>query len=74
MAVAVALGRIRSEDSLPILFMLLGPAESNQNVKLATRKALQELAPGTDRGYEPDAEAAARAEAVAAWKAWLAER
>ena len=47
--------------------------DESVDVRRAAGESLFRLT-GTGRGYEPDAEAAARAEAVAAWKAWLAER
>jgi hypothetical protein len=51
-AAAVALGRFRDREALPALIALIGPAESNQNVRLASRKALQALAGGEDHGYD----------------------
>ncbi len=54
MAVAIALGRMRSDASAPVLLGMLDTSETNDNVRLAARKALQELAPGIDREYDVD--------------------
>jgi HEAT repeat protein len=51
-AAAIALGRMGDEDCVPVLLTLIGPGESNQNVRLGARKALQALAGGTDLGYD----------------------
>lgn len=51
-AVAIALGRLGDDEAVPSLLALIGPAETNENVKLAARKALQALAGGVDRGYD----------------------
>lgn len=51
-AVAIALARMDADDHVDTLLTLLGPAETNENVRLAARKALQELAGGTDRKYD----------------------
>lgn len=56
-AAAIAMGRMKNESSLASLLALLGPVETNDNVRLAARKALQALAGGTDREYD-----------VAAWR------
>ena len=52
MAAAIALGRMQNQATYESLLALLGPAETNANVRLAARKALQALAGGTDRGYD----------------------
>jgi hypothetical protein len=57
MAAAIAVGRIKAQDQWPLLVDLLAPQETVQNVRLHARKALQELAGGTDHGYD-----------VAAWR------
>ena len=49
---AISLGRIGSDQAVPVLLTLIGPSESNENVRLAGRKALQALAGGIDRGYD----------------------
>ena len=54
MAAAIALGRMQNEATHESLLLLLGPGETNANVRLAARKALQALAGGTDRGYSVD--------------------
>lgn len=51
-AAAIAMGRMKNESSVPVLLALLGPAETNDNVRLAARKALQALAGGIDREYD----------------------
>lgn len=51
-AAAIAMGRMKNESSLGPLLSLLGPAEKNDNVRLAARKALQELSGGIDREYD----------------------
>lgn len=51
-AAAIAMGRMQSESSVPALLALLGPGETNENVRLAARKALQALAGGIDREYD----------------------
>lgn len=56
-AAAIAMGRMQNESSVPTLLALLTPAETNDNVRLAARKALQALAGGVDREYD-----------VAAWR------
>lgn len=57
MAAAVAVGRMKAQDQWAQLVELLAPQETVQNVRLHARKALQELAGGTDHGYD-----------VAAWR------
>ena len=54
MAAAIALGRMQNQATFESLLVLLGPGETNANVRLAARKALQALAGGTDRGYSVD--------------------
>lgn len=54
-AAAIALGRMKNASSVAPLLALLGPVETNDNVRLAARKALQALAGGTDREYDVDA-------------------
>jgi HEAT repeat protein len=49
---AIALGRMKNPASHTSLLALLGPTESNPNVRLAARKALQALAGNVDRGYD----------------------
>ncbi|MEY2980555.1 MAG: HEAT repeat domain-containing protein [Planctomycetota bacterium] len=51
-AVAIALARMGAQDHVETLLALLGPGETNENVRLAARKALQELAGGADRKYD----------------------
>jgi hypothetical protein len=51
-AAAIALGRLGSADSHVALLALIGPAETNANVRLAARKALEALAGGVSRGYD----------------------
>jgi HEAT repeat protein len=51
-AAAIAMGRMKNQSSVGPLLALLGPAEKNDNVRLAARKALQELAGGIDREYD----------------------
>jgi HEAT repeat protein len=51
-AVAIAIARMGADDHVDTLLALLSPAETNENVRLAARKALQELAGGTDRKYD----------------------
>ena len=51
-ACAVALGRMNAQDQVPKLIDMLTPVETNPNVRLAARKALQALSGGADRGYE----------------------
>jgi hypothetical protein len=57
MAAALAIGRMNAQDRWRDLLELLGPQETVQNVRLHARKALAELAGGTDHGYD-----------VAAWR------
>jgi len=52
LASAIAMGRMANESSVPVLLALIGPAETNDNVRLAARKALQALAGGIDREYD----------------------
>lgn len=56
-AAAVALGRLNAQDHFEELLALIGPGEAVPNVRLAARKALQELAGQVDYGYD-----------VAAWR------
>ncbi len=49
---AIALGRMNAQEQHEALIALLEPAETNANVRLAARKALEALAGGTDRGYD----------------------
>ena len=51
MATAVALGRFGDAAAAPALIERLGSKETNLNVRMAARKALQSLAGGVDRGY-----------------------
>lgn len=51
-AAAVALGRLGDQDAYTRLLDLISPAETNPNVRLFARKALQALAGGLDRGYD----------------------
>jgi|688.fasta_scaffold250014_2 hypothetical protein len=57
MTATIAVGRTKAQDQWPLLVDLLAPQETVQNVRLHARKALQELAGGTDHGYD-----------VAAWR------
>ncbi len=57
MASCIALARMNAQDRAGELIELLGPRESVQNVRLHARKALADLAGGTDHGYD-----------VAAWR------
>lgn len=52
---AIALGRCNAQKQVEVLLTLLGPAETNLNVRLAAMKALEELAGGETRGYDVDA-------------------
>ena len=52
LAAAVSLGYLRNRDVNEALIARLGPVETNANVRLAVRKALQALAGGIDRGYD----------------------
>lgn len=49
---AVALGRMNAQEHYEGLIRLLEPGETNQNVRLVARKALQQLAGQVDRGYD----------------------
>ena len=51
-AAAVALGRSNHRPSYNALLALIGPAETNANVRLHARKALEALAGGVTRGYD----------------------
>ena len=51
-SVAIALARMGADSQVDTLLALLGPGETNENVRLAARKALQELAGGADRKYD----------------------
>ena len=51
-AAVIALGRMGDPEAHTVLLTRLGPAESNANVRLAARKALQVLAGGVDREYD----------------------
>jgi hypothetical protein len=51
-AAAIALGRFGDPAAHKTLLLLLGPNESNPNVRLCARKALQALAGGADRVYD----------------------
>jgi HEAT repeats len=52
MNAAIALGRMGNQESHKVLLKLILPAETNANVRLAARKALQALAGNTDGGYD----------------------
>lgn len=52
MNAAIALGRMNAQDQFENLLTMLGPAETVPNVRLAARKALQQLAGNVDRGYD----------------------
>lgn len=56
-ATAVAIGRLNGQQHTEILIGMIGPQEPVPNVRLAARKALQELAGQADYGYD-----------VAAWR------
>jgi len=49
---AIALGRMGNQESHKVLLKMIVPAESNANVRLAARKALQALAGNMDGGYD----------------------
>lgn len=49
---AIALGRLGNPSAVESLLTLIGTAEANENVRLASRKALQALAGSVDRGYD----------------------
>lgn len=51
-ATALAVGRLNNTAGYTTLLSLIGPAETNANVRLCARKALQALAGGADRGYD----------------------
>lgn len=51
-AAAIAMGRMKNDSSVPVLLTLLESSETNDNVRLAARKALQALAGGIDREYD----------------------
>jgi HEAT repeat protein len=53
-AAAVALGFLGNRDSHRALLARLSAEETNANVRLAVRKALQALAGQVDRGYDVD--------------------
>ena len=53
-ATAIALGRMKNQETYAVLLTLLGVAEPNQNVRLAARKGLQALAGNVDAGYDVD--------------------
>lgn len=52
MAAALALGRMNAQAKALDLLGLLEPGETVQNVRMAARKALAELAGGADYGYD----------------------
>ncbi|MEQ1633583.1 MAG: HEAT repeat domain-containing protein [Planctomycetota bacterium] len=52
MNAAVAIGRMNAQGQFEALLTLLGPGETVPNVRLAARKALQQLAGNVDRGYD----------------------
>ena len=56
-AAAIALGRMNAQAHWADLVALVEPRETTENVRLAARKALAELAGGVDHGYD-----------VAAWR------
>jgi hypothetical protein len=56
-AVTVALARMQAQDQVEALLALIGPGETNPEVRLGANKALVALAGGEDRGYD-----------VAAWR------
>ena len=51
-AAALCLGYLGNRDSYVVLLTRIGPRETNPNVRLAARKALQALAGNIDRGYD----------------------
>lgn len=51
-ATAIALGMLNNVDAAETLYMLIGTAEANENVKLAARKALMALAGNVDLGWD----------------------
>ncbi len=52
MAAAVAIGRMNAQDHWRDVLALLDPQETVENVRLAARKALVELAGGVDHRYD----------------------
>ncbi|MDF1702003.1 MAG: HEAT repeat domain-containing protein, partial [Planctomycetota bacterium] len=70
-AAARGLANHDAPESLAALVAALEDAEVP--VRQAAAGSLFRLT-GADRGFDAEAAPAARAEAVAAWKAWLAER
>ena len=51
---AICLGYLGDRDTHEVLLTRLQPQETNPNVRLAARKALQALAGNIDRGYDVD--------------------
>jgi hypothetical protein len=51
-AAAIALGRMNAQQQWEALVALLEPSERTENVRLAARKALAQLAGGVDHGYD----------------------
>jgi HEAT repeat protein len=51
-AAVTCLGYLGNRDSHVVLLERISPAETNPNVRLAARKALQALAGNVDRGYD----------------------
>ncbi len=49
---AIAMGRMGNQESHKVLLKMIVPAETNANVRLAARKALQALAGNMDGGYD----------------------
>lgn len=49
---AIALGKIKNQESFPALLELIKESETNENVRLVARKSLKALAGGVDRGYD----------------------
>jgi len=54
-AAAVATGRLNAQTHVEDLLAMIGPSEAVPNVRLAARKALQELAGQDDYGYDVSA-------------------
>ena len=51
-AAVVAQGKIKNQESFPVLLELIKESETNENVRLVARKSLKALAGGVDRGYD----------------------
>lgn len=68
---ALALGKLRSAKTAAVLVALL--EDGDEAVRDEAIESLYMMAEGSDFGFEPNADVAARSKAVSQWRTWLVQ-